>query len=440
MRPVLLSEWNRAFDKGGGSNQTASGTFTVQPVPSWLRMALAALLLISIEVSAYQVRWYFAYGPVASDLRIFTTGVEIVRSGDRHRLYRFETQRDVQARLYPETRRAGIIPYNHLAYELLLYWPLAKLPYRTALVLWAVANLALVLAIALLLRPHVAAFRQASGLPVALWLLGFYPVLYVLAEGQDSLVFLTMLVLSLRCADRGWGFLAGFLLGLVCFKLHIALLIGFLVFVVRWRWRGIAGFATAAGAMIGVSWLMVGPSFASDYVLLLSRQEVESPWGFVSQYMPNLRGLLFWAFSPGPESGALSTIVLLISAALLAGASWAIFEARRRQDEVLVYSAATLSTVLASYHLHMQDLAIAVLPMLVLLDFAMRGAMPRAWTGALWLGIAALYAFRLTAEFVPTLLKHGCLLTIPLLVVWLASLRLLVTARARTCPPIRSPG
>ena len=101
-------------------------------LPLSLRLALTGLFLISIEVSAYQVAWYFSHGPVVSDLRIFMTGVEIVRTGEGHELYDFDEHRRVQTRLYPETKRAGVLAFNHLAYELLLYWPVAHLPYRHA--------------------------------------------------------------------------------------------------------------------------------------------------------------------------------------------------------------------------------------------------------------------------------------------------------------------
>ena len=78
-----------------------------------------------------------------------------------------------------------------------------------------------------------------------LWLLAFYPVPYVLAEGQDSLIFVSLVVLSLRCAESGRMFPSGFLLALACFKFHLAAPNRILGFVSPWKWRGLAGFATA---------------------------------------------------------------------------------------------------------------------------------------------------------------------------------------------------
>ena len=52
-------------------------------------------------------------------------------------------------------------------------------------------------------------------------------------------------------------------------------------------------------------------------------------------------------------------------------ATWLILGNRTKQDDAMAYSVAILTTVLISYHLHMQDLAMASLPMLVLAEKAL---------------------------------------------------------------------
>src|SRR5262249_42541922 len=325
-------------------------------LPLSLRLALAGLFAISIEVSTYQLTWYFSYGPVASDLRIFTTGVEIVRMGDAHELYQFDLQREVQNRLYPQTRRAGALPFNHLAYELLLYWPIASLPYVSALIVWALMNLALVAVIALLLRPYASSMQATTGLPIVFWLLAFYPVSYVLAEGQDSIIFLTLVVLSLRCSESNRTFLAGFLLALACFKFHVAVLIAFLVFALRKRWGGLAGFSAGGALVIGISRMMIGRTFAADYLSMLRNQEAMNPWGFVPHFMPNLRGFLQWALASWLPMGSIRMSILVFSAVVGGATSWIIVRSAGRPNESLLYAAAIVTSVLVSYHMHMQDL------------------------------------------------------------------------------------
>jgi hypothetical protein len=134
-------------------------------------------------VSGRQMLWYFSNGPTVSDLRIFMTGVAMVRSGNGHDLYRFDAQQTAQRRLYPETRISGLLPFNHLAYELLLYWPVSRFSYRTALLVWAALNVGVVFLVSWLLGPYTQAIRQLTGIPLALFLLAFYPVIYVFGEG-----------------------------------------------------------------------------------------------------------------------------------------------------------------------------------------------------------------------------------------------------------------
>src|SRR5262249_57497973 len=105
----------------------------------------------SITINVRQVYSYISLGPVSTDLRIFMTGVEMARTGHGHELYRFKAQETVQNRLYPQTRTAGLLPFNHFPYHLLFYCPLPLLPFRVALLAWALINLGIVIAIARLL-------------------------------------------------------------------------------------------------------------------------------------------------------------------------------------------------------------------------------------------------------------------------------------------------
>jgi|HubBroStandDraft_1064217.scaffolds.fasta_scaffold42611_3 hypothetical protein len=125
--------------------QSASRIQRLGRSPGW---GLVFVCLISIVVSGRQMLWYFSHGPAVTDLRIFMTGIDMVKSGEGQRLYRFDAQEKVQTQLYPETQTSGLLPFNHPAYELLFYWPLSGLSYRRALVVWAVAKIGLLFLIA----------------------------------------------------------------------------------------------------------------------------------------------------------------------------------------------------------------------------------------------------------------------------------------------------
>lgn len=390
--------------------------------PRAFRWGLVAFFLICIVVGSRQVAYYWTHGPVVSDLRIFMTGVEMMRSGDGHRLYQFDAQQAVQNRLYPQTKVAGLLPFNHLAYELLMYWPLAGFSYRTALMVWAAINLGVLLLVAGLLRPYTRRLHETTGVPLELWLLAFFPVLYVLGEGQDSLISLLIVVLSLRFLDRGRVFLAGFVLALALFKFHLCLLIAFFVFLLPQKWRAVMGFVTAAALATGVSRLMVGPGFAADYQSMLRNQGTMTPWGFIPWFMPNLRGFLEWSLSPRLDLGSILPLVLLLSLAVGGTVTWLLLKKGAEKSGAELFTVAVTTTTLVSYHMHMQDLTLAVLPMLLILDRALRSGLSKPWTGVLALAAGGFYAYRVGGEPFPILLVRGCVLAVPLLLLWLAGL------------------
>ncbi len=399
-----------------------AGSSEVSRLPLWLRLLLAAFFLVSVTLSARQVAWYWSHGPVVSDMRIFMTGIEVVRHGDRHQLYSFAEQEAAQNRLYPATKSAGLLPFNHLAYELVLYWPLARLSYRSALMAWGMVNLALVLLVAWLARPYTVRLRSLTGIPTLFWILAFYPVLYVFGEAQDSLIFLCLIVLSLRSMERDRPVLAGIFLGLAFFKFHLALMIAGFAFVLPRRWRAMAGFAATALLVTFLSRLMVGPTFARDYFSMLQKQSTMTPWGFVPWFMPNLRGLLQWGLARWLEIGFILPIIFVASVALVVLTAWACLRSGRRGGEAAIYCAAVLCTVLVSYHLHMQDLTIAILPVLILLERTIAGKIPRPWSATLLAAAAALYSYRIAAAFAPILLVRGCWLAGPVLLLWVAAM------------------
>ena len=397
----------------------------MNPPPEWrlslaARFLVAAILLLSFIAGFRQAVYYWDHGPAVSDLRIFRTGVEMVRSGEEH-LYNFDAQEKTQVRLFPEVRRAGLLPFNHLAFELLFYWPISGLPYRAALVVWASLNLILILVIAQLLKPHTGAICAATGIPVAAYLLAFYPVLYVLGQGQDSLIFLFLVTISWRCSEKRLAFLGGLVLAFALFKFHLAVSIAFFVFLLRRQWRSLTGFAAGGIIVAGISRLMAGPFFWRDYIFMLRNQETITPWGFVPWFMPNLRGLLQWFLARWLDVGAILPIILLVSLVIALLTAWILLRSHAQEEETLIYSVAVSATILISYHLHMQDLSLALLPMFFMLDHALQARMPRLAGVSLMVSIAGLYLYRLAAVIAPILLVRGCCLAIPVLLMWFAS-------------------
>jgi Glycosyltransferase family 87 len=404
------------------------------------RLAIVAFCLVSLFISARQTFFYLSHGPIFADFRIFMTGVDLMKSGHAHELYHFSAQQIAQENLYPETRASGMLPFNHLAFELLFYWPFSYLSYQNAVLVWALVNLVLVFLIGWLLRPYTQSITRVTGLPVALYLLASYPVVYVLGEGQDSLIFLLLLVLSLRSMDSGFTFLAGMLLALGCFKLHLAFLVGFFALVLARKWKAIAGFAAGGALATAVSLAMVGPTLFSDYFSMLSKQEVMTPWGFFPFFMPNLRGFFRWTLRRYLEPGQILPVVFMASVIVGIVAAWLVVRRRVPRDSSLLYSVSILTTILISYHLHMQDLAIVTLPVLVVVDWALRNQntssrLSHWWVAGLALSVGSIYLYRLAAEPFPILLFRGCYLAAPVFLFWMVAFSAFCRNRFTTSQP-----
>jgi len=215
-------------------------------------------------------------------------------------------------------------------------------------------------------------------------------LLYVLGEGQDSIIFLFLDVLSWHCGEKGLWFFSGVVLALALFKFHLALGIAFFVFLVRQRWRAVGGFAAGALLILGISRMIAGPGFPANYVSMLRNQETMTPWGFAPWLMPNLRGLLQWSLARWLDIGSILPIILLASVATFALTLWVLLRPRSHEQPTVFYSAVVSATVLVSYHLHMQDLSLGLFPMLLLLDHGLRRELPRLATASVVVAASAL--------------------------------------------------
>ena len=379
------------------------------------------VFLISTFAGARSVWWYWSQGPTATDLRIFLTGLELMRTGQRQQLYSPEAQQAAQERLFPEVRESGYLPYNHLAYELLLYWPLAGLPYRAALMLWGAVNVGLILLLAWWVSPLTKALRESSGIPILIWMLAFFPLLYTLGEGQDSVVTLLIAVCSLRLMKDEKEFLSGAALGLALFKIHLALGLAFFLFFLPRKWKGLAGFSASAALVTGISMAMVGPNFLSGYLRVIREQQSRTPWGFIPRFMPNFRGFLEWTLSGWLDVNSVLLTILLISLVTM-GVTWILLRLADKTAATTLYAGSVPAVLLVSYHMHLQDLTLALLPMLLLLDSGVRGELRSGWTWLLLLASAGFYVFGAASLVTSYPLLHGALLAIPVWLLWLAAM------------------
>ena len=309
----------------------------------------------------------------------------LVRGGAASRLYDYEIQANVQQQYVP---RPNPLPFNHPPFELLLFIPLSFLPYLAAYFAWSVINLFLLAAIWHFLQPHLRGLSKGQQ-----WLLvwvSVVPVMVTLVQGQDSLLLLFLYALALRAFQSHRAFLAGGLLALGLFKFHLVLPF-VVVLLLRKQRRVVLGFAAGAVLLALISLGMVGSQGAVSYAgfLLQMNQGAFEPagaelWGIHSEMMPNARGLLFTLAAGLPRGVALGLLALLSLAALLAAAwAWRPGTIPDKSEKGLQFSVALVVTLMVSYHLHLHDLTLLILPAVFLVESA--PLLQHRWAG---LGLA----------------------------------------------------
>ena len=135
-------------------------------IPSWLSLRAETLSL-------------------QSDLRVFYTPGYMLRTGQRRDIYNFAAIRRNQDEKIASDNAA--VPFLHPAYEAAVFVPLSFLSYRTAYLVWAGVNLAILGLIYFLLSPCLSdlSLLGPQWIPPAL-LLGFMPVAFTIRKSAPA--------------------------------------------------------------------------------------------------------------------------------------------------------------------------------------------------------------------------------------------------------------
>ncbi len=239
--------------------QTASFGSRVPTVP------LLLLLLVALGSLGF-----YAIGFVRESLQMdfaayYTAGEAINRN-----LTPYRNHVDAEPPLWDGVARFTHSRFLYPPLAAYLFSPLARLSYPAAKALWTLLGLvsigASLLGAAWIVGPkHITARGWTLvGIAVAL----FHPFLTHLERGQIDSLTLMILVVSFALMLKGrrpWhGLAAGLLLGpATLLKLHVGLILPFLV--VRRRWRVTVGYAIGLALLVVLS-MLVTPALSIDYV------------------------------------------------------------------------------------------------------------------------------------------------------------------------------
>lgn len=341
------------------------------PAPPYYVKGLAlgvTAYLIGIHLWTW-VFWLPTFLGGRADFRQLYTAGYMVRLGSAQQLYSYDAQLYFQHLLVGPGDIA--LPFNHLAYEALLYSPFSLLPYRQAYFVFLAVNLVFLAVSFRLLRPRMSNLADVSpSLPIAMFA-GFLPFAAALMQGQDSILLLTLAVAALASLENGRELTAGLLIGLGLFKFQITLPIA-LLFLAWRRLRFIAGFVLSAAVVTSASAWLVGLEQLKVYAeglwsmsVRLSSAADQFKYGISPTAMPNLRGMIFGLTSSHLSLFSVQAITIAVSfLALLLTAS---FTSAKQSNSDLLLIAITASA-LVSYHLLIHDLSVLFLPVAIILN------------------------------------------------------------------------
>lgn len=316
---------------------------------------------------------------VLPDFLAHWTGGRMLLDNDTGTLYDPAAQAAIQTKALGEGSLSWFVSPPFVVY---LYAPFALLDYGAAALVWTLFSSGCLVTAGVLVRPFAPRLFRDHGPRVYLVLLATQPVFELLGSGQDTGLSVLLWVAGIRLLLAGRNVAGGAVLALGLFKPQLFFVVPF-VLIAQGRWRAlIAWVATAAGLGL-LSIQAVGISGVFDWLSVLSSDAfhtaVQTAQAWKMQSLPALTstlGLPSWVGSLVGLSAILILIRQLWRARVLGIA------------ELPVWMLAITATAVASPHLVVYDLVVALVPMLWLLE--------RSYSRTLRLSYVALFVLTWT--------------------------------------------
>lgn len=317
------------------ANGTPNGAAPMQASPrrgGARRIAIAEWAVAALGV-AYLLAYASFYIPAHSflpdaggslaggDFKVFWAAARLVAEGRVAELYDIRAFGGFQAELLGEPWRAErFTPFPYPPHALILFLPLAVLPYGAALGLWLAAGCVL----------FVLAGGAGRPRSLAVLLLGAPALTIALVAGQTGLFSAALLIGGIRLMGAR-PVLAGILFGLLTFKPHFGLLIPVAV-LAGGHWRSFLAAAATAVLLAVAGAVLFGAALWPDY--LQFSQEMGS--GYLAELTrtegPGFGGMHASVFSAVYSLGAGFAAAGLAQAAAAIAAAAAVAVAWRRAD------------------------------------------------------------------------------------------------------------
>jgi hypothetical protein len=334
--------------------------------------AIAYLLAVSLLWAVLIVMWVGgnngrdAQGDVLGpDFPAFYTAGWMLRHGEADTLYDSARQREIQQTFLPGMK--GVSAYINPPPYALLMQPLSTLPYPKAFAMWTLVSLSCFLASLVLLRSILPELQTQRGNFLMALALGFAPVYYAISAGQNTGFTLLLHTAILVALVRRRDFVAGMLIAFGLLKPQLFLPLLPLLLIAR-RPIALGSFAIGAAVVWLVTWRVVGPSVAQEWFATLSNSQHSEmartyAANIVQQSYKMFSWQAFWRLLLGASVVASALGWLCALGVFAALCRW--WRSAER-DLPLCYALVVCATIVMVPHVFLYDLALLVLPGLVL--------------------------------------------------------------------------
>ena len=294
-------------------------------------------------------------------VHFYTQGV-ITREHNAHALYDIDAMAAVVDRVVPVAVEVRFPPVYGPQVGL-LFAPLARVPYVTAMLTWLGLTILGYFGCVYLVWRTSPALRTRRWLTLVL-ALGAPGLHFTLSFGQASLVGLVCFTLMWLALRSGRAFLAGLAAGALAYKPQFGVVAAF-VFVLAGEWRVVWGAVVAMAAQFAAAWAYWGYAIFPAYVRALARLP-----GVIDAMEPD-KDLMHSLRSSLQLAGLPAGVSLVVSVALSAAiVAIAVLCWRTRGPLAPRYGVLVLATLLVNPHSYAYDLLLLAPALLVTWDWA----------------------------------------------------------------------
>jgi hypothetical protein len=312
-----------------------------------------ALVLLIVGLFLSPVRRF-----LPQDFMQFYFAGRLVVSGQVSQIYNRAAYEPLIAEMHQrgETKLGSQI-FNRPAFYAYVFAPLGWVSYQTGVRIVFFLN-------AVLLGVLVWKLPVWFHLPPSMrvWLLGFFPFMWSIGFGQDTLLVTLLVALAVRAIGQGRETRGGILLALALFKPHVLWLTPFALLASGKR-RAFYSFLGAGAALAAVSFAIVGTRGVGQWIELLQAPATDR----LPERMSNLRAV---GIHLGPAG--------LVPAALAVAASLLVILRRGGFDEQ--FAGALFGSLLLSPHTYIQDYSVVAIAAALIPSTPLRYLVLLPWT------------------------------------------------------------